>query len=204
MNTNLGAAAEFAEADLDHDAIQVRANRLSGGLSLRPACGAEGLLHGGRFCARQRHQGRLHAFRSLLRRPPPRGLPHLHPRPRRHRFRQREGASVAVSGRVLRGGLRGDPRPNAIWPPSPAARRAPLFWRASARSTVPAVPITEARGRHGAGDLYAAGFMFGLATGRDLETCARLGSLAASEVITHVGPRPQRPLSGVARTHGLL
>ena len=56
----------------------------------------------------------------------------------------------------------------------------------------------------GAGDLYAAGFMFGLATGRDLATCARLGSLGASEVITQVGPRPQRPLAGIARTHGLL
>lgn len=43
----------------------------------------------------------------------------------------------------------------------------------------------------GAGDQYAAGFLYGLTTGADLATCGRYGSLAASEVITHIGPRPQ-------------
>lgn len=47
----------------------------------------------------------------------------------------------------------------------------------------------------GAGDLYAAGFLFGLSHGRDLATCGRLGSLAAAEVISHVGARPMKPLS---------
>jgi sugar/nucleoside kinase (ribokinase family) len=42
----------------------------------------------------------------------------------------------------------------------------------------------------GAGDLYAAGFLFGLTTGESLDACARLGSIAAAEVISHVGPRP--------------
>ncbi|HNI35993.1 MAG TPA: PfkB family carbohydrate kinase, partial [Microthrixaceae bacterium] len=42
----------------------------------------------------------------------------------------------------------------------------------------------------GAGDMYAAGFMFGLARGRDLATCGRFASIAAAEVISHVGPRP--------------
>jgi sugar/nucleoside kinase (ribokinase family) len=50
----------------------------------------------------------------------------------------------------------------------------------------------------GAGDLYAAGFMVGLSRGRDLATCGRLGSLAAAEVISHVGARPQTPLAGLA------
>ncbi len=40
--------------------------------------------------------------------------------------------------------------------------------------TVPAVPIAELVDATGAGDLYAAGFLFGLATGRDLETCGKL------------------------------
>jgi sugar/nucleoside kinase (ribokinase family) len=43
----------------------------------------------------------------------------------------------------------------------------------------------------GAGDLYAAGFLHGLAGGADLERCARMGSLAAAEVISHVGARPE-------------
>lgn len=42
----------------------------------------------------------------------------------------------------------------------------------------------------GAGDSYAAGFLFGLTAGKDLSECGRLGSLAASEVISHMGPRP--------------
>jgi sugar/nucleoside kinase (ribokinase family) len=42
----------------------------------------------------------------------------------------------------------------------------------------------------GAGDAYAAGFLFGLTEGKDLAECGRLGSLAASEVISHMGPRP--------------
>jgi len=42
----------------------------------------------------------------------------------------------------------------------------------------------------GAGDLYAAGFMYGIANGAPLAECGRLGSIAASEVISHVGPRP--------------
>lgn len=56
----------------------------------------------------------------------------------------------------------------------------------------------------GAGDLYAAGFLFGIAHGHDLAACGRLGSLCAGEVITHVGPRPQKDLKALARAHGLL
>jgi len=46
----------------------------------------------------------------------------------------------------------------------------------------------------GAGDLYAAGFLHGLATGRSLADCARLGGICAAEVIGHVGARPGQPL----------
>jgi sugar/nucleoside kinase (ribokinase family) len=50
----------------------------------------------------------------------------------------------------------------------------------------------------GAGDLYAAGFMVGLSRGLPLPTCGRLGALAAAEVISHVGARPQRSLAELA------
>ena len=49
----------------------------------------------------------------------------------------------------------------------------------------------------GAGDQYAAGVLFGLAQEMDLADVGRLGSLAAAEVISHVGPRPLQPLSGL-------
>lgn len=48
----------------------------------------------------------------------------------------------------------------------------------------------------GAGDAYAAGFLAAYAAGRPLEACARLGGIAAAEVISHFGARPQRDLSG--------
>jgi sugar/nucleoside kinase (ribokinase family) len=50
----------------------------------------------------------------------------------------------------------------------------------------------------GAGDLYAAGFLYAYTQGRDLETCARLGSAAAAEVISHLGARPLVPLGEIA------
>jgi sugar/nucleoside kinase (ribokinase family) len=55
---------------------------------------------------------------------------------------------------------------------------------------VPAVPVERVIDTTGAGDLFAAGFLHGLTSGRDLETCGRYGAIAAAEVISHVGPRP--------------
>ena len=62
----------------------------------------------------------------------------------------------------------------------------------------PAIPVDAVVDTTGAGDLYAAGFLHGLASGAGLDRCARLGSLAAAEVIGHVGARPQVPLSTLA------
>jgi len=64
---------------------------------------------------------------------------------------------------------------------------------------IDAHPVAQVVDTTGAGDLYAAGFMVGLSRGLDLATCGRLGSLAAAEVISHVGARPQTPLVELAR-----
>lgn len=56
----------------------------------------------------------------------------------------------------------------------------------------------------GAGDQFAAGFIYGLSTGRDLETCGRMGVVCAAEVIGHVGPRPQTDTRDLFRAAGLL
>src|SRR5436190_9132591 len=69
---------------------------------------------------------------------------------------------------------------------------------------IPAVPVQKVVDTTGAGDQYAAGFCFGLATGRSLEVCGRLGSLAAAEVIAHYGPRPQVSLRELAASAGLM
>ena len=56
----------------------------------------------------------------------------------------------------------------------------------------------------GAGDQFAAGFLYGLAKGADLETCGRMGNLCAGEVISHIGPRPQIDMADVFRAQGLI
>lgn len=56
----------------------------------------------------------------------------------------------------------------------------------------------------GAGDQFAAGFLYGLATGRDMQTSGRMGCVAALEVIGHVGPRPQVRIETLFREAGLL
>jgi sugar/nucleoside kinase (ribokinase family) len=60
--------------------------------------------------------------------------------------------------------------------------------------SVPAEDVSRVLDTTGAGDLYAAGFLYGYSRSRPLAECARLGSIAAAEVISHVGPRPLVPL----------
>jgi sugar/nucleoside kinase (ribokinase family) len=64
--------------------------------------------------------------------------------------------------------------------------------------TVKAAPVSKVVDTTGAGDLYAAGFLFGLSRGLDPTACGRLGSLAAAEIISHVGARPLTPLASLA------
>ncbi len=56
----------------------------------------------------------------------------------------------------------------------------------------------------GAGDQFAAGFLYGLATGRPLDVCAKMGNLCAGEVISHIGPRPQIDMMAEFKKAGLV
>lgn len=67
---------------------------------------------------------------------------------------------------------------------------------------VPAAPVEQVLDTTGAGDLFAAGFLAGLTKGKDYVTCARLGALAASEIIQHIGARPQTDLAQLAAQNG--
>jgi sugar/nucleoside kinase (ribokinase family) len=68
---------------------------------------------------------------------------------------------------------------------------------------VPAFAVGRVVDTTGAGDLFAAGFLSGLARGADDRTCGRLGALAAAEVIQHMGARPETSLKDLARENGL-
>lgn len=69
---------------------------------------------------------------------------------------------------------------------------------------VDAFPVETLVDLTGAGDLFAGGFMAGLTRGLDHVACARLGAMAAAEVISHIGARPQKNLLDMARENGLL
>ena len=68
---------------------------------------------------------------------------------------------------------------------------------------VPAFPIEKLVDTTGAGDLFAAGFLFGLVRNAGYENAGRLGALAAAEVIQHIGARPQVSLKELAKQNGL-
>ena len=68
---------------------------------------------------------------------------------------------------------------------------------------VPAQTVEKIDDLTGAGDLFAAGFMAGLSRGKDHATSAKLGAIAGAEIITHVGPRPNVSLKGLAEQNGI-
>jgi sugar/nucleoside kinase (ribokinase family) len=70
--------------------------------------------------------------------------------------------------------------------------------------SVPAHEVTQVVDQNGAGDMFAAGFLYGLALGANPVESAQLGSLCAGEIITHLGARPESDLEELAIEAGLL
>jgi sugar/nucleoside kinase (ribokinase family) len=203
MNTNLGAAAEFAEVDLDHGAVEsAQILYLEGYLydpedARRAFFTAADFARGNAtkvaftlsdpFCV-DRHRDGFRAF-----------------------IRDRVDIVFANEKELL------SLYPGASFEEACGALRAECELAAVTRSEkgsvilagertieVPAIRVEKVVDATGAGDSYAAGFLYGVATGRDLETAAKLGSLAAWEVIGHVGPRPRHALADLATSHNLL
>ncbi len=68
---------------------------------------------------------------------------------------------------------------------------------------VPAIP-TDIQDATGAGDLFAAGFLWGITNGHGYEAAGRMGNIAASEVISHIGARPETDLTALFKEKGAL
>jgi len=68
---------------------------------------------------------------------------------------------------------------------------------------IPAVP-TRVVDATGAGDIFAGAYLWALAEGHPPDNCARMGCIAASEVISHIGARPEADLAALFRSHGVL
>lgn len=78
-----------------------------------------------------------------------------------------------------------------------------LVVTADAVHEVAAAPVGHVVDTTGAGDLYAAGFLHALTSGRELPDCARVGGIAAAEIISHVGARPEADLAALVAAAGL-
>jgi sugar/nucleoside kinase (ribokinase family) len=64
---------------------------------------------------------------------------------------------------------------------------------------VPAAPVAQVVDTTGAGDLYAAGFLYGLTRNLPLAECGRIGGIAAAEIISHYGARPETSLAALIK-----
>jgi sugar/nucleoside kinase (ribokinase family) len=203
MNTFLGASVDFAPTDLDADMIAAaKIVYLEGYLFDRPAAkdafrlaaktakesGAKvGLTLSDPFCV-DRHRD---DFRALV----------------------REGADIVFANEKEITALY---EVNSFAEAADAALQdceMAVLTRSEAGSVIvsrgetiaiPADPVAELVDLTGAGDLYAAGFLFGLTRDLPLAACGRLGSLAAAEVIGHIGARPETSLRQLAEQQGLI
>jgi len=102
-----------------------------------------------------------------------------------------DAAAAAVRGHVSVAALTRGPAGSVVIADSERHRIAP-------------VPVARVVDTTGAGDLYAAGFLFGLSRGLPLDRCGALGSLCAAEIISHLGARPEASLKELATRAGLI
>jgi sugar/nucleoside kinase (ribokinase family) len=79
-----------------------------------------------------------------------------------------------------------------------------LVINGDAKHQADAFPVDEVVDTTGAGDLFAAGFLYGYSNNFEHSRSARLGSLAAAEIISHIGARPETDLRKLAQDHGLI
>ena len=203
MNTYLGAAQDLTPADIDAAADRGLPHRLSRRLSVGSEERQGSLRQGGDHRAWRGPPGRADVVGFILRR----SLSRRISRPdaqghRRSDLRQRGRTAFAVPDLGFRH------RAEAVARRHQTRRRHPQRegLRGSSKDgvvAVPAFPIEKLVDTTGAGDLFAAGFLFGLVRNAGHENAGRLGALAAAEVIQHIGARPQVSLKELAQQNGL-
>ena len=89
-------------------------------------------------------------------------------------------------------------RPKRIWALTRSEKGA-VVASAGRAQAVPAEPVAKVVDTTGAVDLFASGFLFGLARERPLAECARIGAICAAEIISHVGARPEADLAALVK-----
>ena len=203
MNTFLGACQSLGPGRHRRGGRRRRRDHLSRRLSLGSA-GGQGSVPPRRVDRpRRRPEGVADAVRPVLRRPLPGRVPRPDPRRDRSTSCSPTIPNCARSTRPRASTPRSRRWPaTARCPRSPSAPTARWWSAATASRRCPPSPVDAVVDLTGAGDLFASGFLFGLARGMDQVHAARLGVLAAGEVIGHIGPRPATSLGDVARQAG--
>ena len=203
MNTHLGAAAELSEREVDADLIRASKTLYLEGYSFdgppakaafyeaakiaRDAGAAVALTLSDPFCVERHRQSFLDFIKS--------GVNLLF-------ANERELLTLYETGDLTQActRLRADCALSAVT----RGANGSLILTPERVLEIEAEPVARVVDTTGAGDLYAAGFLFGRARGLDLRVCGRLASIAAAEIISHIGPRPETSLAELARQrHGL-
>ena len=84
-----------------------------------------------------------------------------------------------------------------------AAEKGAYIMQNNEKIHVPAVP-TKIVDATGAGDMFAAGFLWGLVEGCDIKICGQMGCIAAAEIISHLGARAEKNLKSLFKEHGII
>jgi hypothetical protein len=199
MNTYLGISSELGPEDVS-DAVAGEAVLLflEGYLYDKPK-GKQAFERAAKLC-RSGGQGGDRAVGPVLRGPAPRRFP-ASGEGSGLRDRQRTRMVLALSDRPV--GRAGTGARMRAWWSAPGRGEEVILVRGEEMVTVPVnrvVPVDAT----GAGDQFAAGFLYGLATGQTLAVAGRMGCVAAAEVISHFGARPEADLKALFRKDGLI
>jgi sugar/nucleoside kinase (ribokinase family) len=198
MNTYLGAAAELSTAEIDADLIRDSKTVYLEGYSFDPPKAKEAFYEAAKigrehnttvaltlsdpFCV-ERHRQAFHDFIKA-------GVDLL--------FANQRELMALYQAEIFEDAcarIRQDCKLAAIT----RSEKGSLIVTPDQLVEVPAEPVEHVVDTTGAGDLYAAGFLFGYARGMELGECGRLGSIASAEVISHIGPRPEVSLAKLAK-----
>jgi sugar/nucleoside kinase (ribokinase family) len=196
MNTFLGAAVEFSPADVDAETLRQSSVTYLEGYLFDPPEAQKAFYHAAKivresgrqlaltlsdtFCVERHHA----AFRDLVTEHVDILFANENELKALYRTDNLQEAIAAVRAHC----------PIAV---TTCSERGAIIVSGKETAEVPAVSVAKVVDTTGAGDLYAAGFLYGLTHGKSLSDSGHIGAIAAAEVISHVGPRPQVKLSSL-------
>ena len=195
MNTHLGACVELGPADIDPDFIaSARLLYMEGYLwdppaakeAFRKALGITPMQAGGRVCLSLSDSFCVDRHRAELRDLVANHIDVL--------FANEDEAMALYEVRDFGAALSAARADCAVAALTRSAEGSVVVGDGAVR-TIEAAPVDDVVDTTGAGDLYAAGFLLGLARGFDLARCGRLAALTAGEILGHYGARPEADIA---------